>query len=46
MSVAVYNHYKRIIHEEENDKKDDDVEIQKSNICRGSAVIALQCLHA
>ena len=23
LSVAVYNHYKRIIHEEENDKKDD-----------------------
>ena len=32
LSVAVYNHYKRIIHEEETDKKDDDVEIQKSNI--------------
>ena len=32
LSVAVYNHYKRIAHEE-NDKKDkDDVEIQKSNI--------------
>ena len=31
LSVAVYNHYKRIIHEEENSKKD-DVEIQKSNI--------------
>ena len=30
LSVAVYNHYKRITHEE--DKKDDDVEIQKSNI--------------
>ncbi len=30
LSVAVYNHYKRIAHEEE--KKDDDVEIQKSNI--------------
>ena len=30
LSVAVYNHYKRIIHEEENDKKDDDVEIQKA----------------
>ncbi len=30
LSVAVYNHYKRITHEEE--KKDDDVEIQKSNI--------------
>ncbi len=31
LSVAVYNHYKRIAHES-NDKKDDDVEIQKSNI--------------
>ena len=31
LSVAVYNHYKRIAHEE-NNKKDDDVEIQKSNI--------------
>ncbi len=31
LSVAVYNHYKRIAHEEENDKKD-DIEIQKSNI--------------
>lgn len=32
LSVAVYNHYKRIAHEE-NDKKDkDEVEIQKSNI--------------
>ena len=30
LSVAVYNHYKRIAHEE-SDKKD-DVEIQKSNI--------------
>ncbi len=30
LSVAVYNHYKRIAHED-NDKKD-DVEIQKSNI--------------
>ncbi len=30
LSVAVYNHYKRIAHEEEADK--DDVEIQKSNI--------------
>ena len=30
LSVAVYNHYKRITHEE--DKKEDDVEIQKSNI--------------
>ena len=31
LSVAVYNHYKRIAHEE-SAKKDDDVEIQKSNI--------------
>ena len=30
LSVAVYNHYKRIAHEEEHKK--DDVEIQKSNI--------------
>ena len=30
LSVAVYNHYKRIMHEEENDIN--DVEIQKSNI--------------
>ena len=32
LSVAVYNNYKRIAHEEETKKKDDDVEIQKSNI--------------
>ena len=31
LSVAVYNHYKRINHEE-NIKEKDDVEIQKSNI--------------
>ncbi len=31
LSVAVYNHYKRIAHED-REKKDDDVEIQKSNI--------------
>ena len=30
LSVAVYNHYKRVAHEENADK--DDVEIQKSNI--------------
>ena len=30
LSVAVYNHYKRIAHEEESKK--DDIEIQKSNI--------------
>ena len=36
LSVAVYNHYKRIANEEEmmskHEKSDDDVEIQKSNI--------------
>ena len=36
LAVAVYNHYKRIAHEEElaekNVKDDNDVEIQKSNI--------------
>ncbi|MBR3133923.1 MAG: ATP-dependent Clp protease ATP-binding subunit ClpX [Clostridia bacterium] len=32
LSVAVYNHYKRIYNEEENDDNKDDVEIQKSNI--------------
>ena len=32
LSVAVYNHYKRILHEEEGHKDDNDVEIQKSNI--------------
>ncbi len=32
LSVAVYNHYKRIMHEEEGSNKKDDVEIQKSNI--------------
>ncbi len=31
LAVAVYNHYKRINHEEKSKKKD-DVEIQKSNI--------------
>lgn len=31
LAVAVYNHYKRIAHEE-NANKDDDIEIQKSNI--------------
>ena len=30
LSVAVYNHYKRILHREEAD--DDDVELQKSNV--------------
>ena len=32
LSVAVYNHYKRINHEEKNKDKNDEVEIQKSNI--------------
>ena len=36
LSVAVYNHYKRIANEEEmeskHEKDDDDIEIQKSNI--------------
>ncbi len=32
LSVAVYNHYKRIAYEEETHQKDDTVEIQKSNI--------------
>ena len=32
LSVAVYNHYKRINHEEKNKDKKDEVEIQKSNI--------------
>ncbi len=32
LAVAVYNHYKRINHEKNAEKKNDDVEIQKSNI--------------
>lgn len=32
LSVAVYNHYKRINHEEKAKEKKDEVEIQKSNI--------------
>lgn len=32
ISVAVYNHYKRIKYNLSKDKKDDDVEIEKSNI--------------
>lgn len=32
LSVAVYNHYKRINHLDEIDETDNDVEIQKSNI--------------
>ena len=32
LAVAVYNHYKRIAHEESNEKDKDDLEIQKSNI--------------
>ena len=31
LSVAVYNHYKRIAHEDRDKKDKDDVEIQKSN---------------
>lgn len=34
LSVAVYNHYKRLVQE----KTDDDVEIEKSNIDRKSVV--------
>ena len=30
LAVAVYNHYKRLLHE--NGRQDDDVEIQKSNV--------------
>ena len=32
LSVSVYKHYKRINHEEKNKNKEDEVEIQKSNI--------------
>ncbi len=32
LSVAVYNHYKRLIYNENREKIDSDVEIQKSNI--------------
>ena len=32
LSVAVYNHYKRIAHEDSDKKDKDEVEIQKSNI--------------
>lgn len=32
LSVAVYNHYKRINNEAEEESEDDDVEIQKSNV--------------
>lgn len=32
LSVAVYNHYKRISHHSKKKSKDDDVEIEKSNI--------------
>ena len=32
LSVAVYNHYKRINHEEKTKNKEDEIEIQKSNI--------------
>ena len=32
LSVAVYNHYKRILVKNKKNKKDDDVELQKSNV--------------
>ncbi|MCM1133162.1 MAG: ATP-dependent Clp protease ATP-binding subunit ClpX [Ruminococcus flavefaciens] len=32
LSVAVYNHYKRIISQNEEEQKSDDVELQKSNV--------------
>lgn len=32
ISVAVYNHYKRVLHEENGDYKDDKVTIEKSNM--------------
>ncbi len=32
LSVAVYNHYKRLIYNEKRKKEENDVEIQKSNI--------------
>ena len=32
LSVAVYNHYKRINYNERNNRKNDDVQIKKSNI--------------
>lgn len=32
LSVAIYNHYKRIMYSKRNMAKDDDVEVQKSNI--------------
>lgn len=33
LAVAVYNHYKRISHLEKNTESENDVELQKSNIC-------------
>ncbi|MDE5558012.1 MAG: ATP-dependent Clp protease ATP-binding subunit ClpX [Ruminococcus sp.] len=32
LAVAVYNHYKRILSQSEQDKSDDDIELQKSNV--------------
>lgn len=32
LAVAVYNHYKRILSQSEQDKPDDDIELQKSNV--------------
>ena len=33
LSVAVYNHYKRITAMDANEEESDDIELQKSNIC-------------
>ncbi len=32
LSVSVYNHYKRLIYQQQHGKSDDDVEIEKSNL--------------
>ncbi len=32
ISVAVYNHYKRVLHEENSERKDDGISIEKSNM--------------
>lgn len=32
LAVAVYNHYKRVLSQSEQDKSDDDIELQKSNV--------------
>ena len=33
LAVAVYNHYKRLAHLANQDEAEDDIELQKSNIC-------------